>query len=44
MLAMADTDERHAYDPQCPCPACRARATREWMLTDDLWLFVQGAG
>jgi hypothetical protein len=26
------------FDPQCPCPACRARATREWMLTDDLWL------
>jgi hypothetical protein len=29
MLAMADTDERHEYDPQCPCPACRARATRD---------------
>jgi hypothetical protein len=22
-------DAAHTYDPQCPCPACRARATRE---------------
>jgi hypothetical protein len=36
-------DERHEYDPQCPCPACRARATREWMLTDDLWMHEWGA-
>jgi hypothetical protein len=43
MLAMADADAAHEFDAQCPCPACRARATREWMLTDDLWLFEFGA-
>jgi hypothetical protein len=36
-------DVAHVYDAQCPCPACRARATREWMLTDDLWMFEFGA-
>jgi hypothetical protein len=41
-MAMA-AEDTHLYDPQCPCPACRARATREWMLTDDLWLFEFGA-
>jgi hypothetical protein len=42
-MAAQPTDERHTFDAQCPCPACRARATREWMLTDDLWLFEFGA-
>jgi hypothetical protein len=36
-------DAAHEYDPQCPCPACRARATREWMRGDDIWLFDWGA-
>jgi hypothetical protein len=42
-LVSLTADVAHTYDPQCPCPACRARATREWMLTDDLWLFEFGA-
>jgi hypothetical protein len=43
MVALMAADAAHEFDPQCPCPACRARATREWMLTDDLWLFEFGA-
>jgi hypothetical protein len=40
---MVAADVAHEFDPQCPCPACRARATREWMLTDDLWMHEWGA-
>jgi hypothetical protein len=38
MVALADTDAAHEFDPQCPCPACRARAlalAHGW--TDDAW-------
>jgi hypothetical protein len=42
-VALMAVEQVHDYDPQCPCPACRARATREWMLTDDLWMFEYGA-
>jgi hypothetical protein len=29
MGALMAADGAHSYDPQCPCPACRARATRD---------------
>jgi hypothetical protein len=28
MVALMAADAAHEFDPQCPCPACRARATQ----------------
>jgi hypothetical protein len=42
-MATMAAEHAHTYDPRCPCPACRARAMREWMLTDDLWMHEWGA-
>jgi hypothetical protein len=43
MVALVVAEQVHEFDPQCPCPACRARATREWMRGDDIWLHAWGA-